>query len=548
MENETEKLTPEQLNDLLEFAIKGNQMVKDGLVEFDSQSFAKSYARGYGSTISPMMQNSLMKDISLNPLKATSEKIEQAISNAKDNEDLLISYGQQFYLSNLLYKRAVDNLSNINAFNLQFRCVNAKDKKDYTTPAFKKDYKAAKTFLAKFNYREQFNKITFLLMNNETYYGLFRKDMDENNYIFQDMPYKYCKTTARSTHGLQYDFNFSFFLNPVVNIDLYPKSMKTKFTKMLGSNGKFKYDSSSAIGHRDASYALWNQLDAKNDGAYAFKMNADYIANVPYLAGMFAEIALVPVFRNLELNQGLASASKLVTSQWGMLNDGKTSRADSFEVQPSTMGAILGAVAGGLDKAIKLVNLPSKKIDSIEFTNTSGDQYEKFTKNIAGMIGGGGSSLFSTNKPTTVENNIALSIDENLMASLYPQFEDFLNHQLSLITNKFIFKIKFSGSNTYLNREFRQSAAFTAGDKGVVSVNKIANALDMDLFELEDELDLTDGLGFADRLKPLLSAYTMSKDEAAKDTGAPRKSESQLSDSGQETRENGGNIGRGGKI
>ena len=543
-----EQITPDQVNELIEIALKSSKLIEDGLMQFDSQSFAKSYAQGYGTAISPMMQNQMMKSISLNPLKSTSEAIEKALENAKDNEDLLISYGQHFYLSNLLYKRAVDNLKNLNAWNLGIRCVNAKDKKDYKSAAFKKDYKIVKTFLAKFNYREQFNKITFLLLNNETYYGLFRKDMDESNFIFQDMPYKYCKTTARSTHGLQYDFDFSFFLNPMVNIDLYPRTIKKKFSKMLDSNGNFKYNSANTIGHRDASYALWNQLDAKVDGAYAFKMNADYIANVPYLAGMYAELALVPVFRSLELNQGLASAAKLVTSQWGMLNDGKTSRADSFEVNPTTMGAILGAVAGSLDKAIKVINLPSKKIDSIEFTNTSNDQYAKFTKNIAAMVGGGGASLFSTNKPTTVENNIALSIDENLMNSLYPQFEAFLNHQLSQITSKFIFKIKFSGSNTYLNREFRQKTAFSAGDKGVVSINKIANALDMDIFEMEDELDLTEGLGFAERLKPLLSAYNMSKDEAAKNNGAPQKSDSELSDSGQETRENGGNIGRGGTI
>jgi len=543
-----EKITAEQVNELIEIAIKGNKMIEDGLMEFDSQAFAKSYARGYGTAISPMMQNQMMKDISLNPLKSTSESIEKALANAKENEDFLISTGQHFYLSNLLYKRAVDNLKNLNAWNLAIRCVNAKDKEDYKLPAFKKDYKIVKTFLAKFNYREQFNKITFLLLNNETYYGIFRKDMSEDDFIFQDMPYKYCKTTARSTHGLEYDFDFSYFLNPMVNIDLYPKSIKKKFSKMLDGKGNFKYNSANTIGHRTDAYALWSQLDSKVDGAYAFKMNADYVANVPYLAGMYPELALIPVFRSLELNQGVVAASKLVTSQWGMLNDGKTSRADSFEVNPTTMGAILGAISGGLDKAIKVVNIPSKKIDSIEFTNTSNDQYAKFTKNIAAMIGGGGASLFSTNKPTTVENNIALSIDENLMNSIYPQFEAFLNHQLSLITKKFIFKIKFSGSNTYLNREFRRKEAFESGDKGIVSINKIANALDMDIFEMEDELDLTESLEFADRLRPLLSAYNISKDEAAKDTGAPRKSDSELSDSGQETRENGGNISKGGKI
>ena len=548
MENET-KLTPEQINSILEFAQSSAELIASGQIDFDPTSFARSYAKGYGTAYTPSMQNAIMKDLTLNPLKSTSERIEQALADAKNNEDFLISTGQQFYLTNQIYKRAVDNLSNLNAYNLLLRCVNAKSKADYKSAAFKRDYKAVKEFFAKFNYREQFNKITFMLLNNETHFVLFRDDMDDENYIFQDMPYQYCKLTSRSTHGLQYDLDFTYFMGTMANLDFYPKSVRKSYADIMKGGKDNQYDPAASVGHRNNYTALWGQLDADIHGAYAFKMNADYIANVPYLTGMFAEMALVPVFRSLETSQSMASAAKIITSQWGMLNDGKISRADSFEVNPTTMGAILGAVAASLDKAIKVVNLPSRKIDSVEFTNTNKEQYEKFNKNIASMIGGGGSSLFSTNKATTIENNIALSIDENLMANIYPQYEAFINHQLSKICKKFFFKVKLSGSNTYLNREYRTKSAFDAGQSGVVSAQKIAHAFDMDIFELEDELDFTESLGFEARLKPLLSSYTMSKEDANnKSPGREKKSDSELSESGAETRENGTNIGKGGSI
>lgn len=519
-------------------------------MEFDATEFARSYAKAYGAGWTPAMQNSMMKDLTLNPLKSTSEKIEQALEDAKNNEKFLIAVGQHLYLTNHLYRRAVDNLSNMNAYNLHIRCTNAKSKKDYKSAKFKADYKAVKDFFSKFDYRQQFAKVTFLLLNNETYFTLFRDDIDKKNYVLQDMPYEYCTITSRSTHGLQYDLDFSYFMNSNANLDFFPKSIKKKYSEIIQGDKSAYYNPAQSIGSRNGYMALWGQLDADRDGAYAFKMNADYIANIPYLTGMFAEMALLPVFRTLELNQSMASASKILTSQWGMLNDGKISRADSFEVNPTTMGAILGTVAGNLDKSVKLVNLPSRKIDSVEFTNTNKEQYERFTKNISSMIGGGGSSLFSTNKATTVENNIALSIDENLMNALYPQYEAFLNHRLSKICKNFEFKVKLSGSNTYLNREFRSKTAFDAGKNGIVSAQKIANSLDMDIFELEDELDLTEGLGFEERLKPLLSSYTMSKEQIAetKSPGRERKSDSELSDSGAETRENGGNIAKGGSI
>ena len=83
----------------------------------------------------------------------------------------------------------------------------------------------------------------------------------------------------------------------------------------------------------------------------------------------------------------------------------------------------------------------------------------------------------------------------------------------------------------------------------MVSAQKIAHAFDMDIFELEDELDFTESLGFEARLKPLLSSYTMSKEDANnKSPGREKKSDSELSESGAETRENGTNIGNGGSI
>ena len=244
------KLTPEQINSILEFAQSSVELIASGQIDFDPTSFARSYAKGYGTAFTPSMQNALMKDLTLNPLKSTSERIEQALADAKNNEDFLISTGQQFYLTNQIYKRAVDNLSNLNAYNLLIRCINAKSKADYKSTAFKRDYKAVKDFFAKFNYREQFNKITFMLLNNETHFVLFRDDMDDENYVFQDMPYQYCKLTSRSTHGLQYDLDFTYFMGTMANIDFYPKSIRKSYAEIMKGGKDNQYDPAAQIGKR----------------------------------------------------------------------------------------------------------------------------------------------------------------------------------------------------------------------------------------------------------------------------------------------------------
>jgi hypothetical protein len=79
------------------------------------------------------------------------------------------------------------------------------------------------------------------------------------------------------------------------------------------------------------------------------------------------------------------------------------------------------------------------------------------------------------------------------------------------------------------------------------SYNKLANAFGMNIFELEDELDMTSGRGFTEKLMPMLNMFTQGKEQNDKG-GRPQSSESELTESGATTRDAGSNIGRGGNI
>lgn len=159
---------------------------------------------------------------------------------------------------------------------------------------------------------------------------------------------------------------------------------------------------------------------------------------------------------------------------------------------------------------------------------------------------GGGNVLFNTQKNNVAETNLSLSIDEMLATSIYPQFENFLEYNIGLLTKNFKFKFKFSGTNTYVNKDHRYKQAFESATKGVVCINKIANSLGMNIFELENELDMTKGLKFTDKLMPMLNMYTQSG--SIQDAKRPQKSESELTESGIATRSAGSNLSRGGEV
>lgn len=541
-------LTSGEVNEVLE---KYNELL--GEVEqtanFDYASFEKGYRASYGA-YNPSIQNQLMKSMNLNPLVANAQEIERALDAPKDNEDNLIGYSQREYIRSMVYKRNFDYMVNLPTFNLSIQCKNA-NSQDYTSAAYKKDFKAVEEFMNKFDYREEFRKALFNMFNSETYYCLFRTDMSPDKYVLQDFPYKYSKITARFSHGLIADYDFSYFLNGMVDINLFPKWVGKKFNTLFDKGGSsFLYNPANPIGHRDSTFALWVQTDPE-DGAWVFKLNPDFVANVPYFAPMLSDTSLIPVFRALQVNQSMAAAKKIISSQWPLLKEQIGGNVtDMLAVRSETMGAIVGTCAKALGEAFNIINIPSDKIDSHEFSVTDKDGYNNFLKTVSSLLGGG-RSIFSTDKQTAEETRLSLNIDEMFVEKVYPQFEDFLDFYVNKLTKKFKFKFSFNDTNSYQNRERRKKDALEFANVGVVSMNKIANALDMDIIELRRELEMTKNTGFTDLLMPILNANTnpnggnMPQDGSDKNGGAPKKAQSELSESGQNTRDSASNEGKG---
>jgi len=533
-------MTPEEVTESVKLFTEVKKEIDSGAT-FDLKSFSSGFGKGYG-TYTPDMINNSMKSININPLTATVEKIEAALNDAKNNEGLLIAYGQDMYLKNMLYKRNFDYISDLPIWDLAIACpgITAETCK---TPAFKKDSVIARDFLKKFDYRAQFSKAFFNMLNAETYYCVLRKDIIPEKYVLQDFPYEYAKLTGRSTWGLCYDIDMTYFTKPSIDIDLYPPWIKERFNELFTKNSQIKYMPSNPSTKRDGSFAMWVQTSFEND-FWAFKFKNDIIANIPYFSPMLNELALIPVFRNLQVSQSMAAARKIIASQYPLLKEQRNANvSDMLAVKPETMGMFLGTIAKNLEDSFKLISLPSEEIQAFEFKNTDKDSYSDFIK-ITSSLMGGGNVLFNTVKNNVEETRLALNIDEVLATSIYSQFQDFLEYQINSLTKNFKFKFKFSGTNTYLNKKTKFENAFDSGSKGVVSINKLANSLDMNMFEFIDELEMTKGLGLVDKFMPMLNMYTETTDK----NGRPQSAETELSESGAETRGSGANLTKGGSV
>ena len=512
--------------------------------KFDMVAFSRGLQAGIGSYLTPQMVNANLKSINLNPQVGTYEEILEALQNPNTNEDKIIAYSQNQYLTNTLYKRNSDYYANLLAFNLSIQCKNA-EMSDYTSPAYKKDWKIVKNFLNKFDYRSEFRKAVVNMINADIYPCMFRTDMCEDKWVLQDFPYKYVKITGRFSHGIMVDYDLSIFLSGTQSLDLYPSWLKKKFQNLLKQN---KYNPASTLNSRTGTFALYTQTSPE-DGAFCFKFSPDFMTEIPYFASMIPDTSMVEVYRTLQLNQNIASARKIITSQWPMLKDAKNATGDNISIRVETMGKMIGACMGGLNSSGELFNLialPSDKIEVTQMENKNQDMYQNYLKTVSGLLGGA-NVLFSTQKQTSTETLVSSDIDRLMMERTYNQFENFLDYYINRLTKQFKFDFKFSGTKLYVNKESRIKEALDFAKVGIVSINKLANALDLDQVELLREMEISKSSGIEKLFLSLNSVYTQSGGDAS-EGGRPKSSTTEISDSGEATRDSASNISRGGKI
>ena len=165
------------------------------------------------------------------------------------------------------------------------------------------------------------------------------------------------------------------------------------------------------------------------------------------------------------------------------------------------------------------------------------------------LLSGSKSNVNVSSRENAIQTKIAMNMDELIVEEVYPQFNDFLNYYVNNETKKYKFEFKFEGCKNDFSKTRRQNEAFALADKGIISLNKIANAFGMNKYELEDEVNEAKYSGFTNKLQLLLNINTMSKKETnSSSVGRPQKDETDLSDSGSATRNAGSNIEKGGQV
>lgn len=524
IEQSQEELSPQQVVDVLEFA----------------RAMAGSL---YPSVLTPDLINEKLKSVSYNPLAPTQDSLNRALANPKQSEEQLRSFVEHYEIISAPVRRIISYLSSQLSLDLMYTVTNA-EPEEYKNAKFKKDQKNIYDFLDRFDFQYFFRNVIKQLLRNEIYVGCLRDEGER--IVLQELPLQFCKISSLWSYGYLIDFNFYYFLQPGVSLDGYPDFFKKKFDELFsGENGYKTYNPLMDPDLRgNSQFVYWVSIPP--DVAWTFKFDSSLTVGVPYVASLLPDFIDQAYMRALQKSTNLASATKILTASIPLLKDQGAKVANALALDTKTTGQFMALVKSALSEAVKVAVAPVENIGAVSFDGDS-EMYDTWMR---GALASSGlnTALFYTSKlkANAIESQLSFQGDSLLMEhNLYPQFANFLNYYCNKRTSKYKYNFKFEGNAYYLDRQKRLETATTLATNGIVLPQLFSSALGLkpqDFYRMMEESKAT---GFVDKLTPILSSFQMGNNPA--NGGRPEKSDSKISESGEQTKSDGANIGRGGK-
>jgi hypothetical protein len=449
------------------------------------------------------------------------------------------------YLKNMLMKRMVLYLSNSLSWNLDWVCTTPDVK--YDSKEFKKDKDRMISFFDRFNIKEQFTQIMQTMVLNETYFGQLRDDYEK--VAFQQLPQQYCTITARNPYGFNYDFNFQWFFSANTSIEMYHPVFKKMYNELF-KDSDTQYNPSASFLNRDSTWAMWVQTNLE-DGFWAFKLQPFLTSRIPFLAPLFIDASLQPLYRTLAKNSAIQSAQKLLVGQVGLNKDSKGgSLANNFNISADQLGKFLQLVRSGISEVIGVTAAPLENMDTHSFELPARNVQSESNMILASQSGISSRLLYTLDKSNLEETRNSISVDEMMLKPVYSGFENFLNFRVNRETKKYKFKFMLSGFEFDSSKRKARDDFFQYANLGIFLPGKLGEALGVQRYDVERMLAESKAEKWEDKVTFITPLFQQSKEQQAANSGAgrPQKNEDELTESGSETREDGGNLDKGGKI
>jgi hypothetical protein len=400
---------------------------------------------------------------------------------------------------------------------------------DMSSSAYKKDYAELSKFFNNFKIKQEFSKVLWNMCMYDTYYTSFREY--EDHLYLQELPSTHCIIDAESYLGYLFSFDLSYFTNSGVDINSYSPTIRKMYSDSL-KRTKMNYNPN--LPNRNGKWVQWATMNP--DDSWVFKFNSTFAGSVPPLLSALIDYSKIDKFKGLEEIKKELEAYKVIFATVPRLNNNKTgNKVDDFSISATEVGKFSSAVQNTLNRGLGFKATPLEDVKMFDFTPSANEKnlLETELRNI--MLQTGVSDALSTSA-NMASAGIYKIFNASFMEKLYLQFESFLEYQVNRRTHKYKYKIKLVGN--CFNKDERRKASNEDMQNGIITP-AIFSSRGIQLTDANNVMNMMYSMGFPELFKPIKTASTMSNDE--KTVGRTSKSESELSDSGAQTRNDGSN-------
>ena len=498
--------------------------------------FAKGLTQINSYLFNPLFANLFLKDINMRSSELDRVQIKKLISSPENNEQALRRLSQYLYNTQLAYKRMVHYLSDILTFDYYPIPINATEE-DMEKTTFKKDYEAMCSWFDKFNAKKEFKKALLKMCKEDGYFVYLREDKKENALFLQEMPIDWCIIDSYWEYGYLYSFNLAYFQQSGVDINGFAPEFKTYYNNALDMQKNKTYYPNIRPENRNGRWIYWQRINPEK--GWVFKFHSDFAGLIPPMMGIFLDFANIPHLKDLQMIKADADILKIILGSVPRNKDNKTGpKTDDFAIDPETLAQFIQIAQSGLPSSVKIAALPFEDLEMFSFDDASEVKTDNVLRVLNAIFTQSGidKNIFSTDRPSVASMNLSKLLDAEFVSRLYSQFEDFCTYHVNKLTKKYKFKIVFEG--TIFDRDERKKHALEMAQNGIITP-KIAAAEGMNIKDFMNSIAFMKWLGFADKLTPIKTSYTLSKQDSK--GGRPSKTSNELTDAGEITRNAGSN-------
>lgn len=507
-------------------SIRGDKEIaqkENGLASADSLAGLVAISKRFA-----LLNKLITRDLNNNPVNPvfrlfTKDNITEYLTNPYKYEKQLRQAVIYLYGASPHFRRLIQYFTSLTDLSYVVSPLSVVNPKTANPKTIERNYRRVLNMLSAMSVRTQFPKIITVCLREDTFYGTLW--ITNDCITVQQLPSEYCQVSSIEDNVLNVTFNFSYFSNKEQLLPFYPEEFRKKYELYKSQKTK-----------------PWIELDSPT--SFAIKCNNDILDYaIPPFAGILREVYDIEDYKQLRMTKEEIENYALLAMKIPMDKDGKwlldfNKAKDFWENLDAVMPEMVGSVLTPMD------------IDKISFEKSNTGDVDTVSDAEQNLFTAAGVSSLLFNNPKASANALLLSIkaDQAMTYGIVKSIEDMINRLIHSQNFGKYFRVTFLDVSPF-NRKEVGDAYLKAAERGLPTISMYAASQGLGQAELDTMSFLeTKVLGLQGMFVPIQSSSQMSSDAinkigATEDGGAPTKDIEDLTDSGEQSREDGDDWG-----